>query len=320
MPGLTAAVTGSTPDVRLWLGAVPPAFAEQEPRSRPSPGSSPGSQTSFALGADVWSERGFVRIRYLDETEFYVDQAGTEVWATWPDDLTVEDTATYLVGPILSLVLHLRGAVMLHASAVRIGDFAVAFVGPQGAGKSTTAASFALAGYSVLTDDVATVREDSAIFRVVPAYPRIRLWPESVDMLFGSPDALPKLTPNWGKRYLDLDSVSYHFQSDALPLGAIYFLHPRNDAPSAPEIAAETLREGMVNLLGNLTGNYLLDQILPASSFDFLRRLTQAVPLRRIIPHADPDYLPQLRELIVADFRSLQTSARIHKDRNGQDV
>jgi hypothetical protein len=291
----------------LWLGTVPPILAQQKPFVRPSRVGSPGSQTSFAIGADVWSENGFVRIRYPDETEFLVNQAGTEVWATWPNSLTLEDTATYLIGPILGLVLHLRGAVMLHASVVRVGDVAVAFVGPQGAGKSTTAASFAMAGYAVLTDDVAAVREDSGLFQVIPAYPRIRLWPESVEMLFGSPDALPQLTPNWDKRYLELDDVNYRFESDAVPLGAIYFLHPRSDDLSEPIIVAETFRGGMVDLLGNLSGNYLLDQVLQASSFAFLGRLAEGVPLRRLVPRADPNCLADLRELIVADVAALRS-------------
>ena len=49
------------------------------------------------------------------------------------------------LGPVFAFVLRLRGAVTFHASAVRIGD-AVAFLGPQGAGKSTTAAALALRG------------------------------------------------------------------------------------------------------------------------------------------------------------------------------
>jgi hypothetical protein len=226
----------------------------------------------------------------------------------------VEDTATYLIGPILGLVLHLRGTVMLHASVVRIGDVAVAFVGPQGAGKSTTAACFALAGYSVLTDDVAAISEDETIFKVIPAYPRIRLWPESVEMLFGSPDALPQLTPNWEKRYLELDGESGRFETEAVPLGAIYFLHPRTDDPSKPLIVAESIRGGMVDLLGNLSGNYLLDQILPAASFAFLSRIAQGVPLRRLTARANPNLLPRLLETVVKDVTALQAGVTVSKD------
>jgi dephospho-CoA kinase len=51
----------------------------------------------------------------------------------------------------------LRGVVCLHASAVAIGDEAIALLGPAGSGKSTTAAAFAERGYSVLAEDVVTL-------------------------------------------------------------------------------------------------------------------------------------------------------------------
>jgi hypothetical protein len=140
-------------------------------------------------------------------------------------------------------------------------------------------------------------------------------------MLFGSPDALPQLTPNWDKRFLELDDAAYRFESDPVPLGAIYFLHPRTDDPSQPIMATETIRGGMVDLLGNLSGNYLLDQILPAASFAFLGRLAQRVPLRRLAARANPDWLPQLREMVVNDVTALQAGATGPiGTRNGRDV
>ena len=39
---------------------------------------------------------------------------------------------------------------------------------------------------------------------VQPAYPQLRLWPDSVAMLYGAPDVLPPLTPTWDKRALAL--------------------------------------------------------------------------------------------------------------------
>ena len=164
-------------------------------------------------------------LRYADGTEFLVDRPGKRLWATWQEPLTVEDTATYLLGPVMGFVLLLRGTHALHASAINVGGHAIAIVGPAGAGKSTTAAAFAKLGYGVLAEDVITLAREGGELMVQPAYPCIRLWPASVAALFGAPDALPLLTPNWDKRYLDLagDDGRYQFQSDASPLRAIYF-------------------------------------------------------------------------------------------------
>jgi len=46
----------------------------------------------------------------------------------------------------------------------------VAFVGAEGAGKSTTAAAFALEGHGVLSDDVVALAENASEFVVLPAY------------------------------------------------------------------------------------------------------------------------------------------------------
>ncbi|HEU4869625.1 MAG TPA: hypothetical protein VFT08_02085, partial [Pyrinomonadaceae bacterium] len=76
----------------------------------------------------------YFRFNYADQTQFVVDRSGSEVWAEWSSPLTLEDTATYLLGPVLGFVMLLRGVVCLHASAVAIGDEAIALVGPAGSG------------------------------------------------------------------------------------------------------------------------------------------------------------------------------------------
>ena len=84
-------------------------------------------------------EGRYYRFNYADRTEFLVDREGAEIWAQWPEPLTLEDAATYLLGPVMGFVMLLRGVVCLHASAIAIGDEAIALVGPAGSGKSTTA-------------------------------------------------------------------------------------------------------------------------------------------------------------------------------------
>ena len=90
--------------------------------------------------------RRVLRLRYADGCEYHVDAAGTRVACTWPAHFTVEDAATYLLGPVFGLVLRLRGIPSLHASAVALGDRSVAMCGPAGTGKSTTAAALAARG------------------------------------------------------------------------------------------------------------------------------------------------------------------------------
>src|SRR5262245_21853313 len=43
----------------------------------------------------------YYRFCYADETEFVIDGKGAEIWAKWREPLTIEDTATYLLGPVM---------------------------------------------------------------------------------------------------------------------------------------------------------------------------------------------------------------------------
>ncbi len=55
---------------------------------------------------------------YSDGVRFAVERQGHEVWADWPENYTLEDACTYLLGPVIGYVLRRRGVTCLHASAV----------------------------------------------------------------------------------------------------------------------------------------------------------------------------------------------------------
>ena len=160
---------------------------------------------------------------YSDGVRFAVERRGHEVWGDWPENYTLEDACTYLLGPVIGFVLRLRGMTCLHASAVAVGQHAIALVGFPGAGKSTTAAAFARCGFSVIADDVVALAENGDKFLVQPGYPRVNLWPDSVRALFGSEEALPQITPTWDKRYMALGENGLGFVANPLPLGASTF-------------------------------------------------------------------------------------------------
>ncbi len=195
------------------------------------------AECSSVLRVYKFSDGSF-HFAYGDGTAFRVDPAGSEVWMQWPDTFTVEDAATYLLGPIFGFLLRLRGVVSLHASGVLIGDEAVALVGRAGAGKSTTAAAFAQCGYPVITDDVFALKDCRGRFFVEPGYATLRLWPDSVEALCGSRQALPLITPNWEKRFLDLRTGPFRFADRAVPISTIYVLADRRDS-GAPVVGPE---------------------------------------------------------------------------------
>jgi hypothetical protein len=246
-------------------------------------------------------------VRYEEDISFLINQAGTEVWVRQPPTTKPEDTATYVFGPILGIVLRLRGIIALHASAVAIGGHCVIVVGSAGAGKSTTAGALAMLGHSVLTEDIAALDDQGDRFRVQPGYPRVNLWPASVELLFGSVEALERICPQhptWDKRYLDLSVAPYRFQDEPLSLGAIYVLDGRSKDERAPAVEPLSGREALLTLVANTYANHLLDKQMRAHEFEVLGRLVQHVPVRRVTPHADPAQIWELGQCIVDDFRT----------------
>lgn len=257
-------------------------------------------------GADprliVWRLRNGFHLRYADGTQFAVDHAGTRIWATWPaSTLTLEDTATYLLGPVMGFVLLLRGCISLHACAVAVEDRAIALVGPAGSGKSTTAAAFAERGYAILAEDVVTLQDRGDEFLVQPGYPSIRLWPSSVEALYGTAATLPRLTPTWDKCYLDLTQEQYEFQQQPLPLAAIYLLGERQ-ADRATAVSELAPTERLLSLVANTYATYLMDKTMRAREFEILGRVLKSVPLRKVTPHSDPAHIGELCQTIIEDF------------------
>lgn len=304
VPGLIPLSTVFATDMRIWLGDMPLWHGHRGvPEDLWYVGGDGDGKTPTLR---VWRVAGgaYFRLRYADGTEFLLDSAASEAWATWPDSSTLEDTATYLLGPVLGFMLRLRGITCLHASAVAVGDRAIALLGPASAGKSTTAAVFSRMGHRVLTDDIVALSERDETLEVQPAYPQLRLWPETVALLYGGADTLPRLTPTWDKRALDLTTNGGRFQERPLPLAAIYVLAERSPDPE-PRIEGLQGRESLLTLLANTYVGYLLDAAMRGQEFESLGRLVATVPVRRVVPSADPTHIARLCGRIVDDCGAL---------------
>lgn len=136
------------------------------------------------------------------------------------------DVRVYLLGSCLGALLHQRGALALHASAIRTEAGAVLFAGHSGSGKSTLLTAFLQRGYGMLADDVcAVVPGDSGELLVLPAIPRSKLWADAADGLGIETDGLPRVYSKENKYAIPLAG---HFTTGSLPLSRIYVLAPHN--------------------------------------------------------------------------------------------
>jgi hypothetical protein len=313
IPGLDLLPAENGQDLSVFLGSACTTFPSFDPSSWRSFYISPYIGDLGVPILEVWRHvfTGQFRWRYDDGTEFFIDSAATKVLARWPEELSLEDSAAYLLGPVMGFILHRRERLCLHASAVAVEGVAICILGPAGAGKSTTAAGFAHLGYPIISDDIVALEPTASAFIVQPGYPRLCLCPDAVDTLYGSPDALPLVSPNWDKRYLDLKGPKHIFQASALPLAAIYRLDDRSATDSHPKFRDCAPREALLDLLGNTYVNYLLDPGQRASEFALLGRLVSQIPLCRVTPPEDPSRLPALCRAVAQDFLAVTRKSEV---------
>ena len=93
----------------------------------------------------------------------------------------VADVSAFLTGSVFGILLHQRKQIILHASAVLIGEKAVIFCGESGAGKSTLAGALWQRGYPLISDDlsVLSLLENGSV-HVYSDGRRLKLWSQAI--------------------------------------------------------------------------------------------------------------------------------------------
>jgi hypothetical protein len=289
--------TGSEPEWARLARALPGRIVSRLPEEKDT-----------ADPAFVLTEHGqgkYYDLAYSDGARFFVDETAGRMWGTTHPPLLPEDISLYFLGPVMGFLLRHHHVTCLHASAVELQGHAVLFTGDAGFGKSTTAAALALRGAPVLCEDIVPIELIGSSYWAIPGYPRVCLWPDAVAKLVGDVDSLPRLSPNWEKRYLPLDGVRANFAAEKKPLGLIYLFGERSSGGDAPRIEEVRPREALLGLVQNTYMNWLLDRDQRAVEFDELWKVVQSVPVRRVVAHENGAMLPVLCERIFEDSAKL---------------
>ena len=151
-------------------------------------------------GTDIRITYGGIRQNILSHIEqghyvgFYADgmwfknQAGlfwihdkTEINFVEDEGKSIEDTAQFLPGMCLSILLWQRGNIVVHGSCLIWKGKTVVISGNNGAGKSTITTELINAGAKLLADDVTSVREENGIYMSYPAFPAQKLCADQID-------------------------------------------------------------------------------------------------------------------------------------------
>jgi hypothetical protein len=206
---------------------------------------------------------------------------------------------TFIVGPILAVLLRQRGLFVLHASSAVVDGVAIAFLGNSGAGKSTMAQAFHSHGYPVMTDDVMVVQLGGDCPMVLPGYPLIKLWPESAAATGYEPDSLPCIHGSSTKRSHQLTSG---FGQAAFPLKRIYILD-RGEAHRLVELSAP---EACVALIQHSRATMLLtNPQFRTKNFRDCTWIAEHIPVARFERKPALSELPDLVRLVEADLNRI---------------
>jgi hypothetical protein len=230
LPGLLP-ITQPTamPDVVIRAGALPARLADP---------SASGPNWEMADGRFRLEVPGIVAMLLIEGREIVYCLAA----ASTPDD-----AAVFVSGTGFGILLHQRGRVVLHASAVRIRDRAVLLCGPSGAGKSTLAAALVDRGHALVSDDFCAIAMPSDGPPLVePDGRQMKLWQNAIDWLALAARRCDPVRPALRKYYVEPRAAAPR----AIAIGAIYILR-ESRPPLVSGIAAPNIVDAAVLLRRN---------------------------------------------------------------------
>ena len=290
LPGLLSLPTGTVPveriDLQVCFETLPDWLADILRARQTLRYVSPYLDENGHAALLVWltADGAFYRFHYTEGIDYVLSSDGARLWVCASSTVAERDILSYLLGPVTGFVLRVRGVVCLHASAIAVDGRAIVFVGDIGAGKSTTAMAMGRLGYPIISDDIVPIRRSNGATLAEPGYPRMRLRQAALPMLSNiNPDLPPLPKPEGdGRLHFALTGDGYRFQSEPLPIGALYLLGGRDR--QAPRVEPVLPVEGFIHLVGNTYVTRFLDTSMRAHEFHELSQLVQAIPGAQTAP------------------------------------
>jgi hypothetical protein len=152
----------------------------------------------------------------------YLVEKGTTITIDPSPPASEDVIRLFLLGSPFGALLHQRGILALHGSAVQTSRGAAIFLGASGTGKSALAGTLLQRGYPILADEICAIscpQRDHPWAH--PAYPRLSLWLDTLQALAISPGELSPVRSGLHKYILPLAEC---FAKDACPVHAVYIL------------------------------------------------------------------------------------------------
>lgn len=165
-------------------GAIPEAAQAKATDVSIRRGSVPMALGGATASGPTWEMAGDIFLLQVPRLCRFLITAGRDIAVATEPGVTDRDAAGFVLGTAFGILLHQRGALVLHGAAVAKDGRAIAICGASGAGKSTLAAALFREGYSFVTDDICVIGLNEHRRPVVlPDGRQLKLWKESIDRL-----------------------------------------------------------------------------------------------------------------------------------------
>ena len=198
-----------------------------------------------------------------------------------------------LLGIAIPLLLNEMDILVLHATAVNMEGNAIAFLGSEGAGKSTTSFAFIKNGYNLISDDVLGVKlNNENIPVVISGFPMIKLWPEVIANAGENPDSMPKIQSSIEKRFY---CVEDNFVNDSIPLKMIFSIQESDNNTS---ICDMNLQESTIELVKSTLHAVTFDYIQLSNNLEHCVKIAKKVPIKSLKIKRSLDDLSDLVKII----------------------
>jgi hypothetical protein len=169
-------------------GAIPEAarteLADVTIRRRTVPATLEGAGPAALEGADTgltWQMAGEKFLLQVPRLARFLIAHGREIDVELEPDVKQRDAIGFVLGTSFGVLLHQRGALVLHGAAVASGGRAIVICGESGAGKSTLAAALCREGCSFVADDICVISLSGQREPIVQSDGRqLKLWQESI--------------------------------------------------------------------------------------------------------------------------------------------
>lgn len=228
----------------------------------------------------------------------YLIEDGLSVSIDIQPGATSSDVSRHFrMAPLASLVYQ-REMLALHASAVCNDKGVVLLAGASGAGKSSLLITLVSRGFRMLSDELSVIGcDDSGQLHVLPTYPDIDVWPNTLDFL-----GLQTMEPSVSHYSRQVLSCEKNMVFEAKPLLAIYWLGiTKKGHVELTEVTGSDKFQAVNSFIYN---SYIADVLVDRMKYlQLASSLSSAVPIKKLQRYPHEWSLYELADIVEREFK-----------------